>query len=133
MVDVRMQVYIQPLGHAFGQGVQTAAVSPLGVGILERIALLDVPLGIEDPDRLADIDEIVEIKALGDQCGTGRRAAFDILRSMIIDKASPFAGSCASAYALTLLKERYCMACILEYMCGSQSRASRAYDGYSDH
>jgi hypothetical protein len=92
-----------------------------------------VPLGIEDPDRLADIDEIVEIKALGDQCGTGRRAAFDILRSMIIDKASPFAGSCASAYALTLLKERYCMAGILEYMCGSQSRASRAYDGYRDH
>ncbi len=97
------------------------------------IAFLDMSLGIEDPDRFADIDEIVEIKAPGDQCGTGRGAAFDVLRSMIIDKASTFAGSYASAYAMTLLKERYCVTCILEDMCGSQSRASRAYDGYSDH
>ena len=69
MIDACFQAYIQPLGHAFCQCYQAAVIVPFRVGILLRVAFGDVSRAVEDPDGFADVDEVVDVKALGDKGG----------------------------------------------------------------
>ena len=103
---------IQSLGHAFGQGMQAAAIGPLRLHILEGIALLNVPLVIEDPDGLSDIDQVGQAETPGDQGIAHRAITFDVLCAMIVDEALPLPGGCSTAYAAILFEYGYCVACV---------------------
>src|SRR5215470_12755621 len=110
--DVCLLPDIQSLGHAFGKGVQAAAIGPLGLCILEWITLLNVSLAIEGPDGLSDIDQVGQAETPGDQGVAYRATTLDVLCAMIVDEALPLPGSCSTAYAVILFEYGYCIACV---------------------
>src|SRR5712692_5944673 len=129
MADTCAPPNLETQGHASRQCVQTAAIGPLWLPVLEGIALLDMSLLIEDPDGFRDINQVSSWEALGDQGGTHYTRTLDVLCAMVIGEALPPPGCRSSTYFIAPLKYRYGMPGITQGMCGGQTTASSTNDG----
>src|SRR5690348_7438452 len=109
---------IQTLGHEPGQGIQAAAIGPLRLPVLERIALLDAPLLIEDPDRFRNVDQLVSPETSCNEVRTHRTSTLDILRSVIIGEAVLLPGCGSPTCLIASLKYRYRMPGIAQSVSG---------------
>src|SRR5260370_41659215 len=129
MADACAPPNLEAQGHASGERVQAAAIGPLWLPVLERIAPLNMSLLIENPDGFRDINQVGSWEALSDQGGTHSTPALDVLCGMVICEALPPPGCRSPAYFIAPLKYRHGMPGVTQGICGGQATASSADDG----
>src|SRR5579885_3336908 len=99
------QADIQSFRHTLRLGRKATAVRPLRADILRRIAFLDVSLAIKNPDGFVDIDQIFRAETFKNQTIADRAAAFDVLRSILINEALTFTCRDSPTSIIVLFKE----------------------------
>lgn len=103
--DPDLAANIEALRQLLGDARDAVAVGPLGIAILRGIALRDLVVLVEGPDRQPDVAQRFLCPALSQQRLQLRRRRFDVLRAVVEDCAVQAPSGRASAHTATLLED----------------------------